>query len=81
MRFPASRRKTLFGETPNTTREDAYAPQTLRRRRQWEASLRTALTKFPGERSLLEPSLDDGKIVVQNRRSAKLIDMIQEFIH
>ena len=21
-------RKTLFGETPNTTREDAYAPQT-----------------------------------------------------
>ena len=25
--FPASRRKTLFGETPNTTRGDAYAPQ------------------------------------------------------
>ena len=24
----ASRRKTLFGETPNTTRGDAYAPQT-----------------------------------------------------
>ena len=29
VQFPASRRKTLFGETPNTTREDAYAPQTL----------------------------------------------------
>ena len=28
MQFPASRRKTLFGETPNTTRGDAYAPQT-----------------------------------------------------
>ena len=28
----ASRRKTLFGETPNDTREDAYAPQILRRR-------------------------------------------------
>ncbi len=26
-RFPAFRRKTLFGETPNTTREDAYAPR------------------------------------------------------
>ena len=24
----ARRRKTLFGETSNTTREDAYAPQT-----------------------------------------------------
>ena len=24
----ASRRKTLFGETPNNTRGDAYAPQT-----------------------------------------------------
>jgi hypothetical protein len=30
MQFPASRRKTLFGETPNTTREDVYAPQTYR---------------------------------------------------
>jgi hypothetical protein len=30
VQFPASRRKTLFGETPNTTREDAYAPQTPR---------------------------------------------------
>ena len=29
VQFPASRRKTLFGETPNTTRGDAYAPQTL----------------------------------------------------
>ncbi|MGA7882020.1 MAG: hypothetical protein WCD63_14245, partial [Terrimicrobiaceae bacterium] len=29
--FPASRRKTLFGETPNTTRGDAYAPRSLRR--------------------------------------------------
>ena len=28
----ASRRKTVFGETPNTTREDAYAPQKDRRR-------------------------------------------------
>jgi hypothetical protein len=27
VQFPASRRKTLFGETPNTTREDAYAPR------------------------------------------------------
>jgi hypothetical protein len=27
VQFPASRRKTLFGETPNTTRGDAYAPQ------------------------------------------------------
>jgi hypothetical protein len=25
--FPASRRKTLFGGTPNTTREDACTPQ------------------------------------------------------
>jgi hypothetical protein len=32
LQFPASRRKTLFSETPNTTREDAYAPRTLRRR-------------------------------------------------
>jgi hypothetical protein len=24
---PASRRKSLFGETPNSTRGDAYAPQ------------------------------------------------------
>jgi hypothetical protein len=31
VQFPASRRKTLFGETPNTTREDAYAPRTLQR--------------------------------------------------
>jgi hypothetical protein len=30
---------------------------------------------------LLEPSLDDGEIVVQARRSAKVINMIQEFIH
>jgi hypothetical protein len=29
VQFPASRQETLFGETPNTTREDAYAPQTL----------------------------------------------------
>ena len=29
--FPASRRKTLFGETPNTTREDAYAPRSFRK--------------------------------------------------
>ena len=28
VQFPASRRKTLFGETPNNTRGDAYAPQT-----------------------------------------------------
>jgi hypothetical protein len=28
VQFPASRRKTLFGETPNTTRGDAYAPRT-----------------------------------------------------
>ena len=28
VQLPASRRKPLFGETPNTTREDAYAPQT-----------------------------------------------------
>ena len=27
VQFPASRRKTVFGETPNTTRGDAYAPQ------------------------------------------------------
>jgi hypothetical protein len=31
VQFPASRRKTLFGETPNTTCGDAYAPQILRR--------------------------------------------------
>ena len=31
VQFPASRRKTLFGETSNTRREDAYAPQTPRR--------------------------------------------------
>jgi hypothetical protein len=31
VQFPASRRKNLFGETPNTTRGDAYAPQTSRR--------------------------------------------------
>jgi hypothetical protein len=31
VQFPASRRKTLFGETPNTTRGDAYAPRNLRR--------------------------------------------------
>jgi hypothetical protein len=31
--------------------------------------------------SLLEPSLDNGEIVVQARRSAKVINMIQEFIH
>jgi hypothetical protein len=37
-RFPASRRKTLFGETPNTTREDAYAPRTLRRRQHFGTS-------------------------------------------
>jgi hypothetical protein len=30
VQFPASRRKNLFGETPNTTRGDAYAPQTHR---------------------------------------------------
>ena len=30
VQFPASRRKTLFGEAPNTTRRDAYAPQTAR---------------------------------------------------
>ena len=30
VQFPASRRKTLFGETPNNTRGDAYAPQTPR---------------------------------------------------
>jgi hypothetical protein len=30
---------------------------------------------------LLEPGLDDGEIVVQARRSAKVINMIQEFIH
>jgi IS30 family transposase len=29
VQFPASRRKTLFGETPNTTRGDAYAPRPL----------------------------------------------------
>ena len=29
----------------------------------------------------LEPSLDYGEIVVQTRRSAKLINIIQEFIH
>jgi hypothetical protein len=29
--FPASRRKALFGQAPNTTREDAHAPRTLRR--------------------------------------------------
>ena len=29
----------------------------------------------------MEPSLDDGEIVVQARRSAKVINMIQEFIH
>jgi hypothetical protein len=28
VQFPASRRKTVFGETPNTTRGHAYAPQT-----------------------------------------------------
>ena len=28
---PASRRKTRFGKTPNATRGDAYAPQSLRR--------------------------------------------------
>jgi hypothetical protein len=28
VQFPASRRKTLFGETPKTTGGDAYAPQT-----------------------------------------------------
>jgi len=28
VQFPTSRRKTVFGETPNTTRGDAYAPQT-----------------------------------------------------
>jgi hypothetical protein len=28
VQFPAARRKTLFGETPNTTRGGAYAPQT-----------------------------------------------------
>ena len=27
----ASRRKTLFGETPNTTRKDAYAPRSFRK--------------------------------------------------
>jgi len=30
VQFPASRRQTLFGVTPNTTRGDAYAPQTPR---------------------------------------------------
>jgi hypothetical protein len=28
--FQASRRKTVFGGTPNTTCEDAYAPQKTR---------------------------------------------------
>ena len=28
VQLPASRRKTLFGGTPNTTRGDAYVPQT-----------------------------------------------------
>ena len=32
VQFPASRRKTLVGETPNTTRGDAYAPGTTRNR-------------------------------------------------
>jgi hypothetical protein len=31
VQFPASRRKTLFGETPNNTRGDAYAPQSYRK--------------------------------------------------
>jgi hypothetical protein len=30
VQFPASRRKTLFGETPNTTRGDAYAKPRMR---------------------------------------------------
>ena len=36
--------------------------------------------KFVGGSALLEPSLDDGEIVVQARRSAKVINMIQEFV-
>jgi hypothetical protein len=31
VKFPASRGKTLFGETPNSTRGDAYAPRTYRK--------------------------------------------------
>jgi hypothetical protein len=35
--------ENLFGETPNTTREDAYAPQTLR-----EASDENRSDEIPG---------------------------------
>jgi hypothetical protein len=31
--------------------------------------------------ALLEPRLDDGEIIIQVRRSAKMINMIQEIIH
>jgi len=29
----------------------------------------------------MEPSLDDGEVVVQTRRSSKVMNVIQEFIH
>jgi hypothetical protein len=29
----------------------------------------------------MEPSLNDGEVVVQERRSAKVINVIQKFIH
>ena len=62
----AFRRKTLFGETPNATREDAYAPQTLRRRQHFG--------NFPrGPRYLFSSWL-----VGENGRAARLLDQLAD---
>ena len=38
--------------------------------------------RLPGtDGFLMEASLDDGEVIVQTRRSAKVINMIQKFIH
>jgi hypothetical protein len=47
-------------------------------------SLGSCLTKILGigfKSTLMEPSLNDGEVVVQARRSTKVINMIQKFIH
>jgi hypothetical protein len=54
--FPTSRRKPVFGETPNTTRGDAYAPQTHRRRQHFGKLNFTASPPFPPDRALRSPA-------------------------